>query len=351
MPGKTKIEWATDSWNPVRGCSIVSEGCRNCYAMRQAHRFSGPGKAYEGLTRLTPSGPVWTGKVRLITELLDLPLRWKRPRRIFVNSMSDLFHESLTEGNIRAVFTTMAAAQHHTFQVLTKRPQRMRDMLMGWEAAGLTLREGHGVRLPNVWLGISIENQKTADERIPFLMQTPAAIRWVSAEPLIGPTTFRPLASWAYRNLSKYYSEDGFDPTGSQPEQDRMPYFPRIDWLVVGGESGPGARPMHPDWARALRDEANRVGCAFHFKQWGAWAEVDEPPERTPWICLDLGGKVHDPKKTAAIDAADMARMGRIGKKASGRELDGRTWDECPSDGRPSTGTASGPAASSGGSA
>ena len=215
--GKTKISWTQGddgspgmTWNPITGCSRVSEGCRNCYAERFAHRFSGKGQRYEGLTHIANGHPAWTGKIDFNEEALLKPLRWKRPRRIFVNSMSDLFHENLDVNIIDKVFAVMALTPHHTYQVLTKRPERMLRYMtdvctedgglrIGRAAAGLF--HGMGLRdktlsmaqqaavsnqfewkeLHHVWLGTSVENQKTADERIPLLLQTPAAVRFVSA--------------------------------------------------------------------------------------------------------------------------------------------------------------------------
>lgn len=294
MSDKSQIEWTDATWNPVRGCSIVSEGCRNCYAMRQAHRMSGEGGAYEGLTRMTPSGPNWTGDVREVSGLLDQPIRWTKPRRVFVNSMSDLFHPSVSPQFIGRVFATMCVAQHHTFQVLTKRPERMLELVGGQglhryvsDQVRVVSRESWKTRwpLPNVWLGVSVENQETADERIPLLLQTPAAVRWVSAEPLLGPVD---LSRWL-DCAGPFWSNMDVDP---------------LDWIVVGGESGPGARPMHPDWAREIRDQCVAAGVPFHFKQWGAW-KLDSVTDNTEGYL-------------------------RVGKKEAGRELDGRTWDEFP---------------------
>ncbi len=169
---KNGIVWTDETWNPLRGCSRVSEGCRNCYAESVARRFDGPGLPYEGLIA---SGGQWNGQIKLVPEKLDEPLRWQRPRRIFVNSMSDLFHPNVPNEYIDRVFAVMALASQHTFQVLTKRPERMLEYL------------NRRTTMPNVWLGVSIENQVTADERIPLLLQTPAAVRWVSAEPLLRP--------------------------------------------------------------------------------------------------------------------------------------------------------------------
>jgi protein gp37 len=213
---ETKIEWADVVWNPTRGCSRISRGCGaadggGCYAERQAHRFSGPGGPYEGLTKLTKHGPRWTGEMRLVDDMLDRPLRWRKPRRIFVNSMSDLFHENLTDEQIALVFGAMALAPQHTYQILSKRAERMREWFEWVARAGIgiindaarvvakrddiavvpTQRHGmvatNGWPLKSVWLGVSVEDQKSADERIPHLLKTPAAVRWVSAEPCLSP--------------------------------------------------------------------------------------------------------------------------------------------------------------------
>lgn len=293
MSDKSKIEWTDATWNPVRGCSRVSAGCTRCYAERMAARFSGPGGWAEGLAENTPAGPRWTGRVELVPEKLDQPLRWKRPRRVFVNSMSDLFHEGLSNADIAAVFGVMAASPQHTFQVLTKRPERMREWfrwaermaipgvkrrcVAAWECVGrcadlagafdgpkrrrLNLPGGdlYAWPLPNVWLGVSVEDQATADARIPLLLNTPAAVRFVSAEPLLGPVDMR-------RGIYQM-SDDVRRGTGTS--------LVGIDWVIVGGESGPGARPMHPDWARSLRDQCEAAGVAYFMKQMGAVLGVE----------------------------------------------------------------------------
>lgn len=222
----TGIEWTDATWNPTRGCTIVSEGCRNCYAMRQAHRHNRPGGAYEGLTRMTPTGPKWTGEVRAVYTKLSDPMKWSKPRMVFVDSMSDLFHERVMDSFIHDVFDVMTNASRHTYQILTKRPARMLDWARWW-FRGRELA-------PNIWLGVSAEDQKAWDERVPLLRETPAAVRWVSAEPLLGPI---------------------------------VPVVLDIDWLVVGGESGPGARPMDLSWATYLRDECKGARVPFFMKQ------------------------------------------------------------------------------------
>ena len=281
MSDDSKISWTNATWNPIRGCTRVSEGCRHCYAERVAARFSGPGQPYEGLAvrklRVISDDDQrvearWTGDVRFVAEHLADPLKWRKPRRIFVNSMSDLFHERLTNEQIAAVFGVMAAAPHHTFQVLTKRSARMREWF-GWaessvgcsggvlmrvmnaaakemNASGISIPKpppSHGDPaswpLPNVWLGVSTENQAAADERIPELLATPVAVRWISAEPLLGPIYL-----------------GGDDWRGSR-------FVPRLNWIVAGCESGHGARPCDVAWLRSLRDQCAAAGVAFFLKQ------------------------------------------------------------------------------------
>jgi protein gp37 len=288
----TSIEWTDRVWNPVRGCSLVSPGCENCYAMKQAHRFSGKGQPYEGLTVLGKHGPRWTGRARFVPEMLEAPLHWRKPSRIFVNSMSDLFHEDVTDEQIAAVFGVMAACQQHTFQVLTKRPERMLKWF-GWTAkcgqqlvdevgekppsgspnsaacahfTGSTLLEdalnyvvacNAAWPLPNVWLGVSCEDQQRADERIPLLLQTPAAVRFVSAEPLLGPIS-----------LSVYLVDD-LARAGRAPRME-------IDWVIAGGESGPGARPCNIEWIRSIVQQCKDAGASAFVKQLGGNTRADE---------------------------------------------------------------------------
>jgi protein gp37 len=303
----SSIEWTEATWNPVRGCAIVSPGCTNCYAMKQAHRFSGDGRAYAGLTKLTKGGPVWTGKAREVPELIGQPAQWRAPRRIFVNSMSDLFHEDVSDDFIARVFATMADCPRHTFQILTKRPQRMRQLLLH----DLPY-EGPEWPLKNVWLGVSTEDQVRADERIPLLLETPAAVRWISAEPLLGPVLLDDgVHSWL--TCRQRCTADTEAPCDSFVDLKHC--YRGIDWVVAGGESGPGARPMHPDWARSLRDQCAAAGVPFFFKQWGNWAP-----------CLDSGGHVASDQEKLL----DGTWLLKVGKKSAGRELDGRTHDEYP---------------------
>lgn len=262
MSANTTIEWCDRSWNPVRGCSIVSPGCTNCYAMRQAHRFSGPGQPYEGLTRLAERGPIWTGKIRLVPEALEEPLHWKKPSRIFVNSMSDLFHEDVPENFVVNVWDVMRRAERHTFQILTKRPARMRDFcsrLYSFKSGHPYLSGFHGptpippathMVLPNVWLGVSAENREQLN-RIAILQEIRAVIRFVSIEPLL-----EDLGTIRARLCGR---DDALQ---------------KIDWVIVGGESGPNARPCNIDWIRAIVDQCKAAGTRLFVKQLGANIDV-----------------------------------------------------------------------------
>ena len=224
MATKSKIEWTQSTWNPIRGCTRISEGCRFCYAERIAARFSKKGLAYEGLAKMTKAGPRWSNKVRLVEDLLDAPLKWKTPQYIFVNSMSDMFHEDVPLESILRIFDTMRKSTKHQFQVLTKRSQRLFELSseIQWSK--------------NVWMGVSVENQDYT-HRINRLRQTDAHIKFLSLEPLIG----------ALPNL---------DLTG-------------IDWVIVGGESGPYARPMQEDWVIDILEQCQHADIPFFFKQWG----------------------------------------------------------------------------------
>ncbi|OHU55958.1 hypothetical protein BKG83_17440 [Mycobacteroides chelonae] len=312
MGDKTGIEWTDATWNPITGCDKVSPGCDHCYAETLAERFRGtPGHYYErGFD------------VQLRRNMLDLPLskKWAEPRRIFVNSMSDLFHNKVSYEYIAEVFAIMALAPQHTFQVLTKRHGRMRSLLNsgGFHTAvvehmlAMTPEEqlsdvGDVLPLPNVWLGVSAEDQKRAELRIPFLMDTPAAVRFVSLEPLLARVDLWP--SWLHPVMREPSPEN--HTLGRRIGKANGVGF--IDWVIVGGESGPGARPMHPDWARSLRDQCVAAGVPLLFKQWGEW---------TP----NIGHRYRDWANLSDPHEFVM----RVGKKAAGRELDGCTWDQYP---------------------
>lgn len=289
----TSIQWTDATWNPVRGCAVVSPGCANCYAMKQAHRFAGPGQPYEGLTRLTKGGPVWSGRARFVPEMLGAPLSWRKPRRVFVNSMSDLFHEDVSADQIAAVWAVMTLAHYHTFQVLTKRPERMRAVLTSPDFYGAVLAEADRIRYArtelcmvgisnpsmhpprNVWLGVSAENQKAAEERIPLLLQTPAAVRFVSAEPLLGPLD---LSRWMWpvhwRWDGRYATPEEATAAGARAERHRQALVSKdavfLNWVIVGGESGPGARPCAEEWIARIVQQCAESHVPCFVKQLGA---------------------------------------------------------------------------------
>ncbi len=252
----TSIQWTDETWNPVRGCSLVSAGCTNCYAMKQAHRFNFPGGPYEGLTRLTERGPVWTGEVKLVREALDAPLHWKKPRRVFVNSMGDLFHEDVSADFVGRVWNTMRDSPRHTFQILTKRPARMLEFVLSQR--GYSQHRDEPKRfypyepLPNVWLGVSVEDQETAMKRIPWLLQAPAAVRFLSVEPMLAEIAL------PWLTLQK------------------------IRWVIVGGESGPSARPCNIEWVRDIVRQCHAAGVACFVKQIGSSPCYGEMPLPSP---------------------------------------------------------------------
>lgn len=281
MSTKTDIEWTDTTWNPVRGCSLVSAGCTNCYAMKQAHRFSGKGKPYEGLTEIGPQGPRWTGKLRLVPEALEEPLHWKQPRRIFVNSMSDLFHEDVPHSFIVSVFSHMEAAPQHTFQILTKRPARMLEQFRCGLSAKFPV-------LPNVHLGVSIEDQRTADERIPILLETPAAVRFISAEPLLGPLDLENL-NVKGDLLDARTGELRGKESGCIADEGVS-----LDWVIVGGESGPGARPCDLAWIRSIKDQCQAAKVPVFFKQGGASNSCVHDRKGGCWDCMPLDLKIRE---------------------------------------------------------
>lgn len=245
MGSKSSIEWTEATWNPVAGCAIISPGCTNCYAMRMAYRLEKMGQPkYTGMTRVTGGRPKWNGRIFLDEKSLDVPVKWQVGRMIFVNSMSDLFHEDVPLEYIQRVFDVMARTPQHTYQILTKRAERLEEVAphLDWK--------------DNIWMGVSVENSDYL-WRINHLKRTPARTKFLSLEPLLGPLDALNLAG--------------------------------ISWAIVGGESGPGARPLEARWVRNIRDKCKKSKVAFHFKQWGG-----------------------------------------TNKKAAGRVLDGRTWDELP---------------------
>jgi len=346
------ISWTEETWNPIRGCRRVNKDCIHCYAETVAARFDfDANDGHVASQRIRPPGPYfglitngrWNGTIRTVPEHLTDPLRWRRPRKVFVNSMSDLFFEDLPFEEIDRIFAVMALARRHTFQVLTKRPARMleyfrdpttyqrvrrlvddSDISRTWFAA-LTNAEQAMKRtqwytelsptrwpLENVWLGASMGHQKAADEFMPVLVdlailfdqraqRTPELVLpplWVSAEPLIEPLTLAK-GSW----------------------------LRHLDWIVAGGESGDEARPCHPDWVRLLRDEALEHGVAFHFKQWGQWFPRFEGDEA---LGASVGPITLDGRQATLLRDPRPALLFGVGKKAAGNTLDGRGWDEYP---------------------
>jgi protein gp37 len=366
----SNIEWTEKTWNPTVGCSIVSPGCKNCYAMTMAARIElmndaarASGKTtvvpqYDGTTHKVNGHQVWTGTINRAPEATLLaPLRRKKPTTYFVNSMSDLFHDDIPDAWIDQVFAVMALTPQHTYQVLTKRAKRMRDycssptvarrvyeiacdMVVEREIQVILIADAAqeafappGPRifldrwpLRNVWLGVSTERQQEANERIPLLLDTPAAVRFISAEPLLGPINLHPL--W-----------DGTNALTSSTG-------PNLDWVIVGGESGPDARPMHPDWARALRNQCDAADVRFFFKQWGEWWEVESEAraddgghvviedENPMFDCKTDGYLAPDGRffrNDASVPVGVKCRwMTRLGKQRAGRVLDGLIHDEYP---------------------
>jgi protein gp37 len=301
----TGIEWTDACWNPVRGCSRVSEGCRHCYAEGIAARFSGPGLAYEGLAKMTKGGPRWTGKVQLVPEALDQPLRWKKPRRIFVNSMSDLVHEALADDEIASIFAVAVAAHHlrgHTFQILTKRAERMAHTLASedfWlqvnaEAEQYVLdgtdpddRRSDDARAtlddygphnppPGLWGGVSVESQDAAEERIQWLMKSPFVVRFLSCEPLLGrvnikdwlPLPLAPGKVWAECLCAEIDPKDTPCVVCAAKSG--------IDWVIVGGESGHHARPCAIEWITSVMQQCRDARVACFVKQMGAVVVSEE---------------------------------------------------------------------------
>ena len=341
MGDKTKIEWADATWNPIAGCSVVSPGCTNCYAMRLAGGRLKHHPSRAGLTTPSRAGPVWNGEVRFNEKWLDQPLRWRRPRRIFVCAHGDLFHEDVPDEWINRVFSVMALAPQHRFQVLTKRADRMQRYFAAGEYPVVRRWGAAPFPLPNVWLGVSVEDQERADERIPYLLETQAAVRFLSVEPLLSPITLDCMA------LSHWPSNYGIIPgyagtynallgswwplEGGDFEKEfrgRLEELPKLDWVIAGGESGPHARPIHRDWARSIRDQCVAAGVPFFWKQWGEWAPT--PVER---ISKPLPGSIVPRKWTYAKrrhEFDDGTSAYWVGKRFAGRLLDGRTWDEMP---------------------
>jgi protein gp37 len=339
MADKTHIEWTDATWNPVTGCSIVSPGCTHCYAMKLAGTRLKHIPSRIGLTTMTKAGPVWNGTVRFNPGWLLQPISWRKPRNIFVCAHGDLFHEDVPDEWIDKVFAVMAMSPHHTFQVLTKRSARMRSYLQQQTAPGrqwaFVASHGDspetraamgrlGAPLPNVWLGVSTERQKEANERIPDLLATPAAVRFISAEPLLGPLDLTKIMRQA-RGDDWAYCDNAL--TGFHAHKCGGSHGPKLDWIIVGGESGDKARSMHPQWARDLRDQCAKADMLdrFFFKQWGQWApstpEQAASNPRSGWQAI--AGHPHVAKAHELYPDAGAAFVEHMTKSKAGRLLDG----------------------------
>lgn len=297
----TKIEWASKVWNPLTGCTKVSDGCRNCYAHELHSRRH---KGFLNGAKLPQQYAKPFSEIQLFPERLIQPKRWKKPERIFVNSMSDLFHDDVPEEFIREVFRVMVECPQHTFMILTKRAKRMHDVVHKIYADGFASGQGIYTQLQNVWLGVSTENQAAADERIPYLLDTPASVRFLSCEPLVDEVDLMKIQRTAMGRIDVL--------RGQRHVLRSIQPVNKVDCVIVGGESGTGARPMHPKWARSLRNQCLTANVPFFMKQFGEWHP--DKPERY----------------SEAYKFGDGTWVYRVGKKKAGRLLDGREWNEIP---------------------
>jgi len=326
--GKTRITWADYSWNPIQAkikgktgrgyhCTKCSPGCDNCYA-EATNILRGNGLPFDG--RATD--------FELVTNTLEAPLHWKKPRRVFVQSMGDLFHELLPFKLIDEVFKVMARCPQHTFMLLTKRPEMMLGYLK-WICGAIGPDISELVAPANVWWGVTTENQEQADRRIPVLLQIPAAVRFVSVEPMLGPVNLEYMCVDKY-DYPGFYQVDAL--RGHVTDMGRLcPDVNKLNWIICGGESGPKARPMHPGWARSLRDQCERSEVPFFFKQWGEWGEASlpitkeqKPDHKGMWVHNSGYSRLfNNPPK-------DAVWMYPLGKKKAGHLLDGHKWNEFP---------------------
>lgn len=320
MPG-----YKPETWNPIVGCSKVSPGCDNCYAERMAFRIAQMqlknhgknGYHYTEVSKLTSIG--WTGETRLVYNQLNWPLVWKSPRMVFVCSMGDLFHETVSHESLKQVFQIIHDNPQHIFIVLTKRPDRMAKFFS-------LLKNGDvETNFPNVWLGVTAENQEQANKRIPILLQIPAAKRFVSIEPMLGPVDLTAICPAKIETISLNVLS-GFATNQTQSFRDGLPV---LDWVICGGESGPKARPMHPDWVYSLREQCTSANVPFFFKQWGEW--------QASWgagnhlVNINTGETVkgnHNDIRAWKIGGWEPVL--RVGRKAAGDLLDERQYQEWP---------------------
>ena len=333
MGDNSKIAWTDATLNFAYGCQKVSPACANCYAVGMVRRLVNCGHVdLCGLT-VPPTMPAqdWSGGVVVKPERIEQALHWKKPRRIFINSLSDTFHDAIPENVLGHLWAVMRETPQHTYQILTKRPERM----LSYIGRGRDRIQWPQWPLPNVWLGVTVENQAMADKRIPLLLNTPAAVRFVSMEPLLGPVD---MDDYVWERDSRDWGQDR----------------PGLDWVIVGGESGPNARPMHPEWVRTIRDQCQEAGVPFFFKQWGEWrpAHADEcfsgnmttvwNQKDHPW--LNEARQIPQPKTTCVHWGAHVYRsmiehpetygwqvpVLRVGKKAAGDLLDGVQFHQMP---------------------
>lgn len=290
---KSKIEWTDRTWNPVTGCTKVSQGCKNCYAERIYERFHGDGSFRD---------------VQEHPERLSQPMHWKNPEMVFVNSMSDLFHEKLSFEFIDAVFSVMSDIDWHIYQVLTKRPERMAEFYK-WKEQEFGIP---WVPKDNVWVGVSAEDQKTYDERVPILLQLKTPVRFVSLEPLLGPIDMWLMGTapdaWGYQGYTNMYN--------------------LLHWVIVGGESGPNARPMHAHWAKSIQMQCKDVDIPFFFKQWGNWLHSSQVANNNVWMSVHRVDCFYKSKVIHAWPDGSESRY--LTKSAAGKTLDGNLYDEMP---------------------
>lgn len=338
----SKIEWTDRTWNPVTGCTKISPGCAHCYAESFTLRFHRGPAFLPGKT-----------EIQIHTDRLEQPLHWRKPERVFVCSMSDLFHDDVPARFIAKIFGVMFQAPHLTFQILTKRPERMRellnDMRFWWDVAhsgpsGQRIGfDEMAMQIPNAHLGVSVENQYWADRRIPLLLKTPGALHWLSIEPLLKPVD---LTKWLEPDRRECLCPDSYlDNNVPLKGCMRHDVLNAPGWVVVGGESGPSARAMHPQWARNIRDQCQAVGVPFFFKQWGAWCPVFPSPynavpvskkayTNSAAVHFDTGIASHAENKRMAAQLYEFGYelMAQRDKKAAGWLLDGVGWREFPND-------------------
>lgn len=317
----TKIEWTNRTWNPVVGCSKISEGCKNCYAEKMAGRLSNMKHSHHKYSQVVRWGQhpktdmyyglqEWSGEIYFDNNSIDAPLKWKKPSMIFVCSMGDLFHESVTFCKILSVFIIMEKCPQHTFQILTKRPERMVEFYKMYKDTSL-FNNGY---IENIWFGVTAENQEQANKRIAQLDQIPAIEKFVSIEPMLSAISI----SEALQNAASYKYAFSMVMEGGNIKK-------CISWVICGGETGHNARPMHPDWVRSLRDECAASNVPFFFKGWGEW--IDNQHSNSCEISLS---KFLDAKKYTFGTGISSTDVRKVGKKASGRLLDGVIHDAFP---------------------